>query len=75
VWIVAKLSSAKDLFGKPIRQRRPRYEAALERAEKASLPARAARVRWLSQVIPKNVTFGMPPETFYVFEDAKCSFV
>jgi hypothetical protein len=45
---------AKDLFGKPVRQRRPRYEAALERGEKKTLPERAARVRWLSGVIPRG---------------------
>jgi len=72
---VAKRSTTKDLFGKPVRQRRPRYEAALERAEKATLPDRAARLRWLSDVIPKNVGFALLPETFYLFEEAKSSFV
>jgi hypothetical protein len=70
-----KRAVTKDLFGKPVRQRRPRYEAALERGERKSLPARAARVRWLSEVIPKNLMFGMPLETGLVFEEAKASFV
>lgn len=60
---MAKRAVTKDLFGKPIRQRRPRYEAVLERGEKKNLPLRAARVRWLSEVIPKNRMFGMPLET------------
>jgi hypothetical protein len=65
----------KDLFGKPIKRRRPRFEWSLERAEKATLPLRAARVRWLKTVMPKNRALVMPLETFYVFEEAKSSFV
>lgn len=72
---MTKDPAMRDLFGKAIRQRRPKYEAALERAEKGSRPARAARVRWLSEIIPRNSAFGMPAETFYVFEEAKASFV
>lgn len=72
---MAKVSSAKDLFGKPVRHQRPRYEAALERAEKGTLPLRAARIRWLSKVIPKNYGFAMPLETASVFEEAKSSFI
>jgi hypothetical protein len=73
--IMAKGTVAKDLFGKPVRQRRPRYEAALERGEKMTLPERAARVRWLSGVIPRDRAFGMPVQTALVFEEAKASFV
>src|SRR5580704_8839077 len=64
-----------DLFGKPVRHQRPRYEAALERGERKTLPERAVRVRWLSEVIPKNLMFGMPLETSLVFNEAKASFV
>jgi hypothetical protein len=71
---MAKGTVAKDLFGKPIRQRRPRYEAVLERGEKKTLPERAARVRWLSGVIPRAGML-MPLETGLVFEEAKASFV
>jgi hypothetical protein len=46
----------------------------LERADKAALAVRAARVRWLAKVIPRG-GFGMPLETYYVFEEAKTSFV
>jgi hypothetical protein len=67
--------TAKDLFGKATPQKRPRYEAALERAEKRTLPVRAARIRWLSKVIPKNYGFVMPLETACVFEEAKASFI
>jgi hypothetical protein len=75
MFTMAKGTVAKDLFGKPVRQRRPRYEAALERGEKKTLPERAARVRWLSGVIPRDRMFGMPMETGLLFEEAKASFV
>ncbi len=65
----------KDLFGKPIRHRRPRYEAALEKADKASLSRRAMRVRWIAQAIPRNILMAMPYETMCVFQEAKASFI
>lgn len=72
---MAKRAIEKDLFGKPVKHRRQRYEAALERGDKKTLPMRAARVRWLSEIIPRNRAFGMPLETSLVFEEAKASFV
>jgi len=72
---MAKHDVTKDLFGKPVRLRRPRYEAALERGEKRTLPERAARVRWLSEVIPTKRMFGMPLEGALVFQEARASFV
>lgn len=65
----------RDLFGKPVRPRRPRYEWSLGRAESASVSVRAARVRWLATKLPRGRTYIMPPESFYVFEEAKCSFI
>lgn len=72
---MAKRPVTKDLFGEPVRQRRPRYEAALERTDAKSRPERAARVRWLSEVIPRDRMLGMPLETALIFEEAKSSFV
>ncbi len=72
---MAKRAAAKDLFGEPIRERRPRYEAALERADMKTRPIRAGRVRWLNQVIPPNHSFALPIETAFVFEEAKSSFI
>jgi hypothetical protein len=70
-----KAGTITDLFGRVIKQRRPRYEASLERREMRALPERAARIRWLATVIPKNKIFAMPLETGLVFEEAKSSFV
>lgn len=68
-------SVTQDLFGKPVRQRRPRYEAALEVQDKKTRADRAARVRWLSDTIPKNVALSASVETALVFEEATTSFV
>jgi hypothetical protein len=65
----------RDLFGNPIKHRRPRYEWSLGRAESSTLPVRAARVRWLATKLPRNRTYMMPQETFYVFDEAKSCFV
>lgn len=72
---MTKRATSKNLFGERIRQQRPRYEAALKRTDKAALPFRAARIRWISERIPKNAGLAMPIETFYVFEEAKSSFI
>jgi hypothetical protein len=71
---MAKRLVTKDLFGEAVRPRRPRYEAALEHADAKTRPGRAARVRWLSKVVPR-AGFGMPMETALIFEEAKSSFV
>jgi hypothetical protein len=73
--IVSPRVAIKDLFGKSLRQRRPRYEAALEKADKASLSRRGMRVRWLAQTIPRNILMAMPYETMCVFQEAKASFI
>lgn len=65
----------KDLFGKPIRQYRPRYKASLEQNERKTRPERAPRVRRLSDTIPNNLMFGTSVETALVFEAATASFV
>lgn len=70
-----KRSVAKDLFGKAVRQRRPRYEATLEEQDKKTRVDRAGRVRWLSDTIPRNLMFGTSLETALVFEEATASFV
>lgn len=65
----------RDLFGKKLPFRRPRYEWSLSIAEQKSVPIRAARIRWLNRVIPRNYGFGMPLETAFVFMEAKNAFI
>jgi hypothetical protein len=64
-----------DLLGKRIRQRRPRYEAAIKRADLRAVPVRAERIRWVAKAIPRNTGFLMPMDTYYVFEEAKSCFI
>ena len=65
----------RTLFGKRRVERRPRYEAAIERQDRRQIPARAARVRWLKEVVPRNVGYILPVETAFVFEEARSCFV
>jgi len=64
-----------DLLGTPSRRKRPKYEAALERQEIREVPSRAARVRWLSGIMPGNTLYAMPLQTMAVFREAKDCFI
>lgn len=68
-------TTQRDLLGQPIKRRRPKYEAAIEKDDRAELPFRAERVRWLEKVVPRNRRYGMPHETYMLFREAKSSFV
>ncbi len=72
---MVRKASPRDLFGKPISQRRLRYEAALERDDRTSLAERAARVRWVAQAIPRKALTAMPFETMAVLQEAKATFI
>ncbi len=67
--------ATRDLFGRPVRQRRPRYEAALQKADTVTLPERAVRARWLAKIVPRHSYFMMPLETYYILREAKSSFI
>ena len=68
-------SKSTDLFGNPIKVKRPKYEATRERHDKAELPDRARRVRWLNSVMPKHQGYMMPLESYLVFTEAKDCFI
>src|SRR5258708_38089695 len=72
---MAKRVVGKDLFGNPFRSPRPRYEASLAKSDKQTLAERAARVRWLSNVVPRVYMIGLSIETAIVLEEAQVSFV
>lgn len=65
----------KDLFGQAARSRRPRWEWTLEQSDRQTLAARAARLRWLKRTMPRGLTMAMPLETWFVFEEARLSFL
>ena len=68
-------ASTRDLLVTSIRPRRPRYEAALERLDRASLEERATRVRWIAKIIPRNILMTMPFQTFVVFQEVKATYI
>jgi hypothetical protein len=72
---MARRHTGRDLLGKPIRNGRPRFEVALERADMKSIPERAERIRWLAGVIPEQSFLGMPLESLLVFQEAKNCFI
>jgi hypothetical protein len=65
----------KDLFGKPIRQRKSQNQAMLERYDLETLPERIERLKWVQRVFPHDRGFLMSLETVYVFGEAKMAFI
>jgi len=65
----------RDLFGQPIRNRKPRLQATLERYDRETLPDRIVRAQRVHAMFPKGRSFIMPFETAYVFEEARMTFV
>jgi hypothetical protein len=68
-------SQTRDLFGKVKKRRRSRLEAGLARYDQSSFEGRLERLRWVEQIMPKDYIISLPPETFYVFQEAKDSFI
>lgn len=50
-------------------------ESALEKYDRNSFEDRLERLKWLQKVFPTGYGFAMPPETAYVFDEAKNTFV
>ena len=69
------MATARDLLGAKVRKRRSRFEAALERYDRATFPERLDRLRWVERVMPRDYVLTLPPETFYLFNEAKDSFI
>lgn len=65
----------KDLFGHPIRRRKPRLQSVLERLDRATLQPRLERAQRVQRMFPKGYSFLMSIETAYVFEEAKMAFI
>jgi len=65
----------KDLFGKPIKKRKTRLERSLEKSDRETIISRLDRLKWLESIFPKGYSYVMPPESFYVFEEARLTFI
>lgn len=72
---MANNRTSKDLFGKPIRRRRPKLEATLERIDRRTLAERAARARWVRRTVPKYTSFVTPIQTYFVLREVTSSFI
>lgn len=68
-------SIPRDLFGKRRRVRRTRLEAGLARYDQETFDERLDRLKWVEQIFPRGFFFTLPPETFFVFSEAKDSFI
>jgi hypothetical protein len=65
----------KDLFGKPVRQRRNRFNIALEKYDKENFDERLTRLKWINSIFPKGYIYLLPPETAFIFDEAKMTFI
>lgn len=65
----------RDLFGKPIRRRRSKYEIGLERFDDDTRAERALRLRWVDKSIPRGFSMAGPYETMLIFREAKDCYI
>lgn len=73
--IKSKRPKQKDLFGKPIPRRKSRQQIVLEKYDRETLDERIDRLKWVEKIFPKGYGFLMPPETSFIFNEAKMSFI
>lgn len=72
---MSKRTVERDLFGRPVQRRKSRLEFALEKYDMETLSDRVGRLRWVDKILPKGYAFMMPPETAYIFDEAKMAFI
>jgi hypothetical protein len=65
----------KDLFGRPIRKKEPRYGRSLRKYDRDSFDERLARFQYLQTVFPKRYGFLLPLESSYLLHEVKVTFV
>jgi hypothetical protein len=64
-----------DLFGHRPKRRRSRIESALLASDRETLADRLARCHIVRKLIPKGYGYMLPPESAFVFEEARCCFI
>lgn len=65
----------KDLFGRKIRPRKTRTELYLLKFDRETFPGRLDRLIWIKKVFPKGSGMLASPETVYIFEEIKMTFL
>lgn len=66
--------TARDLLGRSIRNRAPRFQALLRRHDRMSLAGRAERLEYLNSIHPGG-TFVVSTEMFHLLDEVKATFV
>jgi hypothetical protein len=72
---MAKRRLEKDLFGNPVRKRKPRLQSILEKYDRETLQDRVVRLRYVNAFFPKGYWFGMSVEAASLFSEAKMAFI
>jgi len=68
-------TSDKDLFGHVKKRRPTRLRSSLRKIDEKSFENRLTRLKQLQEIFPKGYSFLLPPETAFVFDEAKAAFV
>lgn len=65
----------KDLFDNPIKRRKSKLESSLEKYDKEIFLSRVERYRWLNNILPKEYSFVMSMEAFYLKDEIFRAFI
>ena len=68
-------TSDKDLFGRARKRRPTRLRSILNGFDRRTFDQRLARLAHLQTIFPKGYSFLLPPETSFVFDEAKMAFI
>jgi hypothetical protein len=65
----------RDLFGKALPRERTDFETSLRQADRYSFHHRLERLRYLESIFPEGMSYMLPPETHFLFEEARMAYV
>ncbi len=65
----------KDLFGHPIKKKKPRLQTILEKYDRDTLLERMLRLGYVQKTFPKKYWFAMSIEAASLFSEAKMAFI
>jgi hypothetical protein len=70
-----KRAQPRDLFGKALPRRQAHLAASLHRLDSDTFDHRLERLQYLNTVFPKGMAYMLPPETHFIFQEAKAAYV
>lgn len=65
----------KDLFGKPIIEKESYLERSLRKYDRDSFGGRLDRLKYLKNIFPKGYGFILSPESSYILDEVKITFI